>query len=99
LQTSTKKACWDFLKILFTYLRESTSRGRRRGRSRLPTEQGARRGAPPQDPEIMTEPPRSPSWDFDFDYIENTNSGRTDILTTLSLPIHEHSLSCHYFDL
>ena len=46
------------LKNLFIYLldRESTSRGRRRGRgrSRLPAEQGARFVAGSQDPEIMT---------------------------------------------
>ena len=34
--------------------RESRSGGRGRGASRLPSEQGARCGAPSQDPEIMT---------------------------------------------
>ena len=51
-----------FFKILFIQMRErerereSTSweRGRERGRSRLPTEQGARLGAQTQDPKIMT---------------------------------------------
>jgi len=49
--------------------RENTSRGSRRGRSRLPAEQGARCGARSQDPgtmtraegrRLMTGPPRHP---------------------------------------
>ena len=48
-----------FLKnVLFERERErergSTGRGRGRGRSRLPTKQGARCGAPSQDPGVMT---------------------------------------------
>jgi len=49
-----------FLKILFIHSREkegeSTSRGMGggRGRSKLPTEQGAQHGARSQDPWIMT---------------------------------------------
>ena len=57
----------------FISLRErghEKGRGRRRGRSRLPAEQGTRgSGAPSQDPEVMTpgeagrliEPPRRPN--------------------------------------
>lgn len=60
-----------FLRFLFVYLRENTSRGRdtRRGRSRLPAEHGAWRGPWSQDSGIVTwaegrlwinEPPRHP---------------------------------------
>ena len=47
---------WFFVLKDFIYLsdRESTSKWSRRGRSRLPTEQGAWCGAQSQDPKIMT---------------------------------------------
>ena len=56
LQLCIDIAYYNFFKIWFFYLRERErmSRGRVRGRSRLPTEQEAQCRAWSQDPEIMT---------------------------------------------
>ena len=47
---------FGFLDFIDLFEREGESKGREkgRGRSRLPTEQGTRLGAPSQDPRIMT---------------------------------------------
>ena len=44
----------SFLDFIYLFDTESTSRESGGGRSRLPSEQGARCGAPSQDPGIMT---------------------------------------------
>ena len=48
----TRSSFFFFKKLLFIYLRESTSR--RKGREGEAAEQGARHGAQSEDPEIMT---------------------------------------------
>ena len=44
-----------YIYFIYLFVRERTNRGKQKERrSKLPTEQGVRRRAPSQDPEIMT---------------------------------------------
>lgn len=53
---ATRHLIFFFLYFIYLFESEAQAGGRSRGRgsSRLPTEQGAQRGAPSRDPEITT---------------------------------------------
>ena len=52
--TLSSRMMYFFLKFIYLRERQSTSVGRSRGTSRLPTEQGAQHGAQSWDSEIIT---------------------------------------------